>query len=121
MRYGIATALTALLLLGACLDEVPSEDEIGQLLENTANQELAGVRAAQPSQPGAARVPEAVRIVNVRKLGGVTDSKGVYVTSVQFDLLVVVNGVQMLSQKAVRARLKVHRVGGDWKILEKQQ
>ena len=41
----------------------------------------------------------------------VTDSKGVYVASVQFDLMVELKGARTLNQRGAKARLKLERSG----------
>src|SRR4051812_46699344 len=110
--------LLAVLLLTACLDEVPSEESIAGLIEASANQELAVVKAKGLSQTGGSPIPDAVRIVNLKKLGGVTDSKGIYVASVQFDLMIEHKGARMLSQRNAKARLKLSRSGSGWQIVE---
>ena len=116
--------LAALLLtvptLTGCLDEVPSEHAIANLLEVSANQELAIVRAGHGAGPNAGLIPDAVRIINLKKLGAVTDSKGVYVASIQFDLMVEHTGALTLNQRGAKARLKLSRAGDDWRIVEKQ-
>ena len=111
----------ATLLLTACLDEGPSEEIIAGALETLANKELAQRKAAAPpTQPGAPVMPDAVRIMNLKKLGAVTDSKGIHVASVQFDLMVELNGARMLNQRGAKARLKLERTGSGWQIIENQ-
>jgi hypothetical protein len=56
----------------------------------------------------------------LKKLGAVTDSKGVYVASIQFDLMVEHTGALTLNQRGAKARLKLSRAGDDWRIVEKQ-
>ena len=65
-------------------------------------------------------IPDAVRIVNLKQLGAVTDSKGIYVASIQFDLMVEHRGVRMLNQRGAKARLKLSRTGDRWQIVERQ-
>ncbi len=89
---------------------------IAGLLEGAANQELSAHRM----RVGTAGVPDAVRIANLKTLGGVHDSADVYVVSVQFDVMVEVRGARTLSQRAAKARLKLGRNGSTWRILEKQ-
>jgi hypothetical protein len=114
----IALALS-MLMLTACFDEVPSEEAIASVLETLANQELAQLKAAPPP-PGTVLMPDAVRIMNLKKLGAVTDSKGIYVASVQFDLMVELKGARTLNQRGAKARLKLERSGSGWKIVDKQ-
>ncbi|QQP88108.1 hypothetical protein IGS68_18875 [Skermanella sp. TT6] len=120
MLKRLAVLALPILALAACLDEVPSNEVIAKLLEASANQELAVVRAAGTLPPPGQLVPDAVRIVNLRTIGGVTDSKGIHVASIQFDLMVELNGARMLSQRGAKARLKLAREGSGWRILEKQ-
>jgi hypothetical protein len=111
--------MLATLMLTGCLDEVPSEEAIASLIEASANQELAVVKASDVSQAGGNLIPDSVRIVNLKKLGGVTDSKGIYVASVQFDLMIEHKGARMLSQRGAKARLKLSHSGSGWQIVEK--
>jgi hypothetical protein len=116
----LAALILTVLMLDGCLDEVPSSDAIASLLEATANQELAVVRARHPPGSGGDLIPDAVRIVNLKNLGGVTDSKGIYVASIQFDLMVEHRGALTLNQRGAKARLKLSRAGDGWRIAEKQ-
>jgi hypothetical protein len=61
-----------------------------------------------------------VRIVNLKKLGAVTDSKGIYVASIQFDVMIEHRGTRTLNQRAAKARLKLSRAGDGWQVVEKQ-
>jgi hypothetical protein len=115
----IALILTVLILDG-CLDEAPSNDAIASLLEASANQELVVLKTRHPPGAGGDLIPDAVRIINLKNLGGVTDSKGIYVASIQFDLMIEHMGAQMLSQRGAKARLKLSRAGSGWRIVEKQ-
>ena len=119
MRKLAALLLTAL-TLGACQDEVPSEQAIASLLEVSANQELSLAKRAQAAGPNADLIPDAVRIVNLKKLGAVTDSKGIYVASIQFDVMIEYRGTRMLNQRDAKARLKLSRDGDGWQVVEKQ-
>lgn len=119
MRKLAALLLTAL-TLGACQDEVPSEQAIASLLEVSANQELSLAKRAQAAGPNADLIPDAVRIVNLKKLGAVTDSKGIYVASIQFDVMIEYRGTRMLNQRGAKARLKLSRDGDGWQVVEKQ-
>ena len=119
MRKLAALLLTVLMLAG-CLDEVPSEQVIASLLEASANQELTVAKATHAATLNASLIPDAVRIVNLKKLGAVTDSKGIYVASVQFDLMIEHKGARMLSQRGAKARLKLGRAESGWRIVEKQ-
>jgi hypothetical protein len=116
----LAALLLTVLTLGACRDEVPSEQAIASLLEVSANQELSLAKAAQAAGPNADLIPDAVRIVNLKKLGAVTDSKGIYVASIQFDVMIEHRGTQMLNQRGAKARLKLSRAGDGWQVVEKQ-
>ena len=116
----LAALLLTVLMLGGCLDEVPSEQSIASLLEASANQELAVARASHAAGPNAGLIPDAVRIVNLKKLGAVTDSKGIHVASIQFDLMVEHGGGLTLNQRGAKARLKLSRAGDGWRIVEKQ-
>ena len=119
MRKLAALLLTAL-TLGACQDEVPSEQAIASLLEVSANQELSLAKRAQAAGPNADLIPDAVRIVNLKKQGAVTDSKGIYVASIQFDVMIEYRGTRMLNQRGAKARLKLSRDGDGWQVVEKQ-
>ena len=119
MRKLAALLLTAL-TLGACQDEVPSEQAIASLLEVSANQELSLAKRAQAAGPNADLIPDAVRIVNLKKLGAVTDSKGIYVASIQFDVMIEYRGTRMLNQRDAKARLKLSRDGDGWQVVENQ-
>ena len=119
MRKLAALLLTAL-TLGACQDEVPSEQAIASLLEVSANQELSLAKRAQAAGPNADLIPDAVRIVNLKRLGAVTDSKGIYVASIQFDVMIEYRGTRMLNQRGAKARLKLSRDGDGWQVVEKQ-
>ena len=99
---------------------MPSEQAIASLLEVSANQELALARAGQAAGPNADLIPDAVRIVNLKKLGAVTDSKGIYVASIQFDVMIEHKGTRMLNQRGAKARLKLSRAGNGWQVVEKQ-
>jgi len=113
----LGTAMLACVtLLAACGEERPEDATIAALLEASANQELLVHRA----RAGGARVPDAIRIMNLRSLGGVADSKDVYVVSVQFDLMVESGGARTLSQRGAKARLKLARNGSTWRILDRQ-
>src|SRR5689334_4923880 len=116
----LAALLLTVLTLTGCLDEVPSEQAIANLLEASANQELAAAKTTHAVGQNADLIPDAVRIVNLKKLGAVTDSKGIYVASIQFDLMVEHRGMHMLNQQGAKARLKLSRVGDGWQIVEKQ-
>jgi hypothetical protein len=116
----LAALLMTVLALTACQDEVPSEDAIASLLEASTNQELALVRIGQAAGPNAGMIPDAVRIVNLKKLGAVTDSKGIYVASIQFDVMVEHKGALTLNQRGAKARLKLSRAGNGWQVVEKQ-
>ena len=61
-----------------------------------------------------------MRIVDLKKLGAVTDSKGIYVASIQFDLMIEHRGALTLNQRGAKARLKLSRAGESWRIVEKQ-
>jgi hypothetical protein len=116
----LAALLLTVLTLAGCLDEVPSEQAIASLLEASANQELAVAKTIHADGQNADLIPDAVRIVNLKKLGAVTDSKGIHVASIQFDLMVEHRGVRMLNQRGTKARLKLSRAGDGWQIVEKQ-
>jgi hypothetical protein len=116
----LAALVLTVLTLAACLDEVPSAQTIASLLEASANQELAVARASHAAGANADLIPDAVRIVNLKNLGAVTDSKGIYVASIQFDLMVEYRGAMMLNQRGAKARLKLSRSGEGWRIVEKQ-
>ncbi|WP_158044465.1 hypothetical protein [Skermanella pratensis] len=120
MLKRLAVFVLPILALAACFDEIPSNDTIAKLLETSANQELVAVKAAGVRPPPGQVVPDAVRIMNLRTIGGVTDSRGVHVASIQFDLMVELNGARMLSQRGAKARLKLAREGSGWRIVEKQ-
>ena len=120
MLRKLSLLLSTTLMLTGCLDEVPSEEAIASLIEESANQELAVVKASDVSQAGGNLIPDSVRIVNLKKLGGVTDSKGIYVASIQFDLMVEHRGALTLNQRGAKARLKLSRAGEGWQIVEKQ-
>ncbi|EWY40141.1 hypothetical protein N825_03500 [Skermanella stibiiresistens SB22] len=123
LRRLAAFLLLLPLLLTGCFDDAPSDETIGALLETSVNQELAMAKASAGERHrnlGGEIVPDAIRIVNLRTLGAVSDSKGIHVASVQFDLLVEVNGARILNQRAAKARLKLARDGSGWRILEKQ-
>jgi hypothetical protein len=68
----LAALLLTVLTLTGCLDEVPSEQAIASLLETSANQELAAAKATHAAGQNADLIPDAVRIVNLKKLGAVT-------------------------------------------------
>jgi hypothetical protein len=116
----LAALLLTVLTLASCQDEVPSERAIASLLEASANQELAVTKAVHAAGPNAGLIPDAIRIVNLKKLGAVTDSKGIYVASIQFDLMVEQGGGMTLNQRGAKARLKLSRTGDGWRIVEKQ-
>jgi hypothetical protein len=116
----LAALLLTVLTLASCLDEVPSEQAIASLLEASANQELAVAKASHVADPNVGLIPDAVRIVNLKKLGAVTDSKGIYVASIQFDLMTEHKGARILNQRGAKARLKLSRAGSGWQIVEKQ-
>jgi hypothetical protein len=103
-------------LLGGCRDERPSDTAIAGLLEAAANQELGMHRM----RAGPAGVPDAVRVVNLKSLGGVSDSADIYVVSVQFDLMVEAGGARTVSQRGAKARLRLGRNGSSWRILDRQ-
>ncbi len=105
----------ALLALAAC-GERPGDAEIAALLEASANRELTALRLGSGGQG----LPEALRIVNLETLGGVSDSADVYVVSVRFDLMVEIRGTRTLTQRHAKARLKLAREGGAWRIVEKK-
>jgi hypothetical protein len=116
----LAALLLTVLILAGCLDEMPSEQAIASLLEASANQELAVAKATHAATLNAGLIPDAVRIVNLKKLGAVTDSKGIYVASIQFDLMVEHRGALTLNQRGAKARIKLSRDGDGWRIVEKQ-
>jgi len=102
------------------LNEVPSEQTIAGLLEASVNQELTAARTSHAAGSNAGLIPDAVRIVNLKKLGAVTDSKGIYVASIQFDVMIEHKGVRTLNQRDAKARLKLSRSGDGWRVVEKQ-
>jgi hypothetical protein len=114
----LAAAAAFALLSAGCRDERPSEADIARLLETSANNELSMHRMRAGGAGG--QVPDAVRIVNLKTIGAVTDTGGVYVASVQFDLMVELGGARTLSQRGAKARLKVARNGSSWRIVERQ-
>ena len=72
----LAALLLTVLTLTGCLDEAPSEQAIANLLEVSANQELAVVRAGHGAGPNAGLIPDAVRIINLKKLAPSPTARG---------------------------------------------
>ena len=62
----LAALLFTVLTLGACRDEVPSEQAIASLLEVSANQELSLAKSAQAAGPNADLIPDAPAVTRAR-------------------------------------------------------